>query len=131
MNFSLQKPPIYERLHARFGVNWNDGIAITYGDTVYSKNPISKILAFHEEVHMWQQQQIGVEEWWNRYLNDKVFRLGQEVQAYKRQLIAMQAMIKDRNELYRAKRQIYLDLSSGMYDYMCSYDQAKDLLSTP
>lgn len=130
MNFSLQKPPIYERLKARFGVSWDKGIAITYGDTVYSKYPIDKILASHEEVHVWQQAQMGVEEWWNLYLNNDNFRLNQEVQAYKRQIEAIKTFIKDKNQAFLAIRKIYLDLSSDMYGNICNFDQAKQLLST-
>ena len=129
MNFSLQIPPIYTRLHARFGVEWNDGIAITYGDTVYSKNPIPVDVAEHEKVHVWQQSQIGVEEWWDRYINDPDFRLNQEVQAYKEQIRALNVLIKDRNQLYLAKRKLYRDLAGPMYDYMVSADYAKELLT--
>lgn len=123
---SHEIPSIYEKCHDRFGVDWEDGIVITYGDTVYSKYDLSPDLIIHEGIHVKQQREIGVEEWWNRYLEDKDFRLSQEVEAYGAQIKFIKTTIKDRNEIFKRCHKIWTDMVR-MYGSMCTYSEAKKL----
>ncbi len=129
MKYSPRKPEIYEKIikylpHA----DWDKGIAICYGDTIYSKNPISPDIASHEEIHMYQQQELGPEEWWDKYLKDKAFRFSQELEAYQYQVKFIKLVIKDRNVKYKMIHRLAIDISSDMYDNMISYSQAMTLL---
>lgn len=129
MNHSIQIPPIYEKLHKIFSVEWNHGIAITYGDTVYSKYPLTADIEVHEQVHISQQAEMGAEEWWEGYLHNATFRLGQEIQAYSAQIAFLEDNIHDKNFLYRAKLKIINDLSGPMYGRICTFSEAKGFLS--
>lgn len=129
MNTSLEKPAIYDLLHKVFGVDWEAGIAIAYGDIVHSKYPLAPDIAAHEAVHIKQQKEIGTVEWWEKYINDPKFRLSQEVEAYQEQIAWLSENVKDRNELYRKKRKIMNDISSSMYGDMCTYYEAQELLT--
>ena len=53
MKISHEKPPIYDRLVEAFGIDWNDGIVITYGDTLHTRegNNIPQDLVIHEKKH--------------------------------------------------------------------------------
>lgn len=123
---SHDKPPIYAKCHEAFGVNWDDGIVITYGDTVYCKFELSTDLIVHERVHVIQQKEIGVEAWWDRYLADVKFRLQQEVEAYREQIKFIKKVVKDRNLAFKICHKIWQDMER-MYGGMCDYREARRL----
>ncbi len=55
-----------------------------YDGTIY--NPSGKKLSldiqYHEYIHSLQQEERGVEAWWQHYLTEPSFRLEQEIDAY-------------------------------------------------
>lgn len=126
VKYSTKIPEIYEKCKKVFGVDWDKGVIITYGDTVYCKYPISPDLEFHEETHVRQQAEMGVEKWWDRYFVDKDFRLSQEVEAYRNQM-------KYANENYNRNQRRFLlkkickDMAT-IYGGMCTENEAKKLL---
>lgn len=139
MKTSKEIPKIYNILKAQFGIDWDKGICITYGDTCYSKNEIRADLMAHEEVHEEQQKLMGPEVWWKTYLEDKTFRLNQEVEAYQVQL---KFLLDGSRILNRAGRRLWIkngypkylsalakDLSSSVYGNMVNYTKALELLS--
>jgi hypothetical protein len=97
MKFSSEKPAIYEKCREKFGVDWDRGIVITYGEVIHSKNPISEDLKIHEETHIKQQSEIGTEKWWEMYFENKNFRLSQETEAYQNQVKFIRKNIKDKS----------------------------------
>jgi hypothetical protein len=121
MNFSHEKPPIYEKCHQIFGVNWDDGMVFTYGDTVYSKGIIPKDLEAHEGTHIKQQAEMGKDVWWERYFVDKDFRLSQEIEAYKNQIIYLN---ENCNRSYRKMimKHIYKSMVK-LYGDMCPNEE--------
>ena len=97
----------------------------TYGDTIYNpaKLPITKDLIVHEEHHEKQQQKMGAENWWELYLKDKVFRLSQEIEAYRIQYeyVAEHSNRKERKHLLQ---QMAKNLSSRLYGGLISKREA-------
>ncbi len=128
MKVSNRIPEIYEKCRNQFGVDWERGVIITYGDTVYCKHSLPEHKIAHEYAHVIQQLNMGTEIWWKKYLTDKEFRLSQEVEAYQAEADYITKNIKDRNQRFNLLRQIYLDLSSSMYGNICSYSEAKKLI---
>jgi len=126
MKFSNEIPEIYYQCREKFGVDWNKGITITYGDTVYSNRPISEDLKVHEEVHVQQQIIMGKDIWWNKYLTDKEFRLSQEVEAYRRQ-IGYIKMFYNRKTRRMIEKHI-VDSMATLYGGMCTKDEARKLV---
>lgn len=125
---SREKPPahIYDRCVKEFGVSWDKGIVFTYGDTVHSKYPIGADLEAHEATHIRQQAAMGKDIWWERYFTDKEFRLSQELEAYRNQLIWI-------HEHYnRHMRQIMfkhiIKSMVNLYGDMCTEEDAINLL---
>ena len=81
---SHEFPPNYENLVKKFGVSWDKGVTVTYGKTIYSKDPIPPHLLAHEIIHIRQQEAIGgAEIWWKMYMKYSYFRFNQELQAYR------------------------------------------------
>lgn len=119
-------PAIYYKCKERFGVSWEE-VVITYGNVIYSKEPLSQELQVHESVHVQQQGFMGAEPWWKQYFEDPVFRLHEEVEAYRHQMKFVDKNYKDRNARARRKHKIWSDMATK-YDGMCTYSEAKKLV---
>lgn len=104
-----------------------DNIAFTYGDTIYAKRDLSFGLVAHEIIHIIQQKNIGKDIWWRRFLNDFLFRLEQEVEAYRNQyrVYKLNDPVGAEVELER----IAQDLSGKMYGNIVDFDRAKELIN--
>lgn len=102
IKISAEKPPVYERIKELFNVDWDDGLIVTYGDTIHVKGGIglTKDLMAHEVTHVGQQTLYpdGVEAWWERYFTDKGFRLEMEKEAYAMQIAIIRDEVKNRHK---------------------------------
>lgn len=123
MKTSDQIPKIYWELNKKFGVQWEDGLAITVGDIVYSKFRLNPDVAVHEMVHIEQQKKVGVEIWWKRYLAERDFRCNQEMEAYHMQASWIKANVGDRNKRFTMLTKICKDLAGPMYGFDISYEE--------
>lgn len=130
MKISKEKPKIYDRLHKEFGVQWGKGICIVWGDTCFSKNDIRDDLLAHEEVHVEQQKLMGPEIWWETYINDRTFRLNQEVEAYRAQIkfIKEHPGNSSRDLRRHVFRMLAKELAGSMYGNIISEKKALELL---
>ena len=120
-------PPNYEAIcEAIPSVRDKKDVVFTYGDTIYNPygGEIQDHLDLHESTHERQQGAIGVEEWWNKYLSDKKFRLEQEIEAYH---IQYQFVFKEYGRAVATNflREIANDLSGGMYGNVLDRKQAR------
>lgn len=121
MNIVKQYPPNITEIMKVFPINKNT--VFTYGDTIYAPNVNFKLapdLIAHEETHMVQQ---GADPagWWDKYLNDKAFRLEQEIEAYRNQYRFFCKFVKGRNERFNFLRTIAGDLSSPLYGSLIGF----------
>ena len=94
-----------------------------YGDTIYTNYDLPPDILVHELVHL-KQQEKGLNEWENKYLNDPKFRLTQEIEAYQAQVKSL----KDRNMRAVSKVRCARALSSDLYGGLISYEEALKLL---
>lgn len=127
---SKEKPQIYSRLVKAFGINWNKGVIIAYGDTIHCKWKLTQVKIVHEKTHLKQQSVIGVKEWWNKYIEDPQFRLLQEIEAYTNEIEWIKNNIYNMNERKALVDKIVLDLSSAMYGSIVTQEEAYRLLQT-
>ena len=120
-------PPNFEDIcQAIPDVRSKEDVVFTYGDTIYNPygGDIQDHLDVHESIHEQQQGKIGIDNWWARYLNDKAFRLEQEVEAYKTQY---QFVFKKYGIAVATGflRDIAGDLSGSMYGNVMDRKQAR------
>src|SRR6266850_4710684 len=113
INFSNECPEIFAKIKKVFNVKW-EKVIITYGNTIYSEKIFPSDVLAHEEVHVKQQETMGKDVWWDKYLNDKKFRLDQEVEAYRVQVKWLKEN-SPRNYKQIRLKQITQDLSGGIY----------------
>lgn len=118
-------PPNWARLEAAFGP-LPPGVIVAYGDRVYvpSGKPLPRHLVIHESVHLRQQADAGgPDAWWDRYIDDRDFRLEQEVEAYRVQYRSMNR--RERRELGPL---LARDLSGPMYGSLVTDREARLLI---
>jgi len=130
MRVKHKYPPNYKEIVKHFPVVAKMyGVVFTYGDILYSpdKSPISPDLRKHEETHRGQQAKMGKDEWWEEYFNDPIFRLAQELEAYRNQY---QYAVKYYNRQLRRRilRKISKDLSCPLYGNIIGKKEAADLI---
>lgn len=116
--------PLIERYREQFAVN--EYTVFAYNGVIYTNNDLPEHLIIHEETHLKQQREhrFGVAGWVEDYLNDNVFRLKVEAQAYRNQL----ASVKDRNNRNYLKIQCARDLAGPLYGNLLSYNEAFKLI---
>lgn len=117
-------PPNYDKIKTFFKLDGSE--VFSYYPDIYNPMGIELggDLIAHEQVHLRQQEEIGVEKWWNLYFLKPVFRAAVEVEAHQAQYQTAMKLIKDRN-----KKAIYLSklaesLSGIQYDKVMSYSDA-------
>lgn len=118
-------PPNYEKIKAAFDIG-DRKVVFTYGQTIYNphRDIVSDHLRVHETVHMRQQLEMGIEEWWDKYIEDAEFRWEQEVEAYAHQYNFMKKACSNR-VLKDFLFSIASDLSSPIYGNISSYQEAE------
>jgi len=128
MKIKYEFPPIYDLVTKSFG-SMDKYIVYTYGDTIYSPHGIvpSDNVIVHETVHS-RQQDKDPQSWWERYVEDKTFRLEQELEAYRAQYQFYKTTNKDRNDRARFRMKIAGHLSGSMYGSMITLKKAMSLI---
>lgn len=127
MKIVEKAPPNFSDIARVFDLR-GQKVVFTYGKVIYNpgKFPVSQELMVHETVHSVQQGR-KPKEWWDKYLIDPAFRLGQEVEAYRAQYRAL----FDYPRQYRRKRtrDIIKDLASSIYGNLVDREQAEELIT--
>ncbi len=112
-------PPNYDLI--KLAVNPPPEAIFCYGDTIYnfSGETIPEDTLLHESIHT-KQQGKNIEGWWNSWLNDKIFRYQQELEAYAAQYefikkhYPQKAVKEALSEIARNLKSLYgLDISQG------------------
>lgn len=80
-------PPNYAKIQLA-GLGGGDTF-YCYDHVIYNPSglEITPDIIFHESIHEKQQEQMGADAWWDRYLQHKEFRYQQEIQAYSQQYL--------------------------------------------
>lgn len=124
-------PPNYDEIAEAFDLSSIKGIVFTYGEDLYvpeGKSVIlDKPLIRHEMTHTMQQQAMGIEAWWKRYLVDPKFRLEQELEAYRVQYKAL-ASLPPKHQIGYLNH-ISQALAGDMYGNILSVEQAKAIIT--
>ncbi len=121
-------PPNYEELVKVFGegANWYKGTVFTYAKTIFCKDPIPDHVLAHECIHIRQQMEIGVKEWWKRYIKDVGFRLEQEIEAYRTEYKYVVDHLEKHKHFYYLR--YFATSMSKMYGFNMSVLQAINLI---
>lgn len=125
MKISKELPPNYNKIKEVFDIEGKP-IVFTWGDTIYNVPEGYEVpthLEIHESIH-WKQQGEKPDEWWEKYIKDKEFRMEQELEAYACQYKFV------KNTQKRKVSDMFLDsiahdLASEVYGNLLSFNQAQ------
>jgi|GEM_PF-995053 len=128
MKFEVLKqyPPNIEQIKKVFNLTEKDilekGICFAYGMTLFNPSGllIPHHLNVHELIHQQEQLKIGVEEWWDKYIEDKDFRLEQELMAYSAQYQFAKSKMNNKQAKYFLT-QIAMEMSGKTYGFGLDY----------
>lgn len=116
--------PYLERYKNQFTIEESE-VAFPYKGKIYSNKELPSELLQHEKVHFRQQEEIGDDEWEEKYLRDANFRVKMEIEAYKKQL----TFYTENKDIFEAGRMSMAKvLSSPMYGNILTYQEAYHLL---
>ena len=124
----IDYPPIYDEILSVFP-KANRNVIFAWGNKIYNPCNVSipSQLIVHERVHG-RRQGNDVDGWWRRYLDEKEFRLAEEVAAH---IIEMEYLLGP-NPNRQMRRQIFRStakrLSNPLYRYGISRERAQVLL---
>lgn len=113
--------PLLEKFKQHFTIDENAIIA--YNNCIYSNKEMPEDVLIHEKTHLFQQKKYGLDNFIEKYINDREFRLKMERQAYRRQLRS----IKDPGLQKAVKLDCIDALVSGLYGEI-TRDEAIKLL---
>lgn len=130
MEIRKEWPPNFAAIVKVFPKARTPGVIFTYGSALYnpSGRPLSNALLTHEEVHSRQQAAIGVEQWWERYLGDTIFRYNHEREAH---VAEYRAVLEGENNRANRRSMLILiaqRLSGPLYGHMITLADAKKML---
>ena len=131
MKIRNEYPPNIEMIKKVFDLTAKHPIYAFYPD-IYNPEgqQIDVPLLAHEMVHLDQQKEIGVLNWWDRYLNNPAFRASQEILAYQTQYLTAKKYNKDRNKLFNYAKLLALDLSCEMYGKCLTFSEALEAIQS-
>lgn len=82
----IDRPPLYDEIVAAFGLKRKDAIVFSWGkDRIYNPDGVTipPYLVAHEAVHGERQGQgQQIIDWWKQYIEDRAFRLQEEIPAH-------------------------------------------------
>ena len=128
---AFTNPPNIDEIDAIFHVKGKP-VLYAWGGFIYNPERIviPPELRSHEAVHGQRQgsTEVDIRKWWDRYLQDRDFRLGEELVAHRAELGAIKTLHKDRNVRIRYAHAIAERLSGAIYGGMITKNEALGLL---
>lgn len=122
-------PPIFDRIKEVFPLAGKTTI-FAFGDKIYvpGADTIDPEILAHERVHCERQLKIGVLEWWAMYLQDKNFRLNEEVLAHRVEYSFLRGLFPGREKRNAILCHVAGKLAHPLYGRMVTMKYAKELV---
>ena len=127
MQILKQEPPNFEQIKKAFpDAVASKGVIFAYAGDIYNPFalPIGPQNVAHEQVHFIQQEEMGVDAWWDEYIANPEFRAQQELPAYRAEYQYLKDHSDDREKLARAARHMASSLSGANYGFCISFSEA-------
>lgn len=140
MIVKVERPPNFDAIAAAFPMAHTKGGMFAYGDSLYlpGGGDIPPAIQFdHEPVHGRRQLAMGVDTWWQSYIDDPAFRLTEEILAHRAEYQWWLTSPEGRKQVpgFRSKAdwmliQIAQRLSGPLYGKLIGMAEAKRLIAS-
>jgi hypothetical protein len=125
-------PPNIEDILEHFPDAKTTDVLFAYAPHIYAPRlpalaQLPPQLYYHELVHI-RQQGDNPELWWERYFQDKQFRLEQEFEAHYMEYLVLKNDTKNRHDRRNIETSIAKKLASRLYGNMITLKRAKEAL---
>ena len=131
MRIIHSRPPaiVWDRASTLLGAN--ESTLFAYAPDIYvpGGGALDDFLIAHERTHL-KQQGTDPDAWWERYFVDPLFRVEQEIAAYRNQLASFAKVHKDRNDRARFTRMIASDFAGPLYGRVITFNAAYTRIMT-
>ena len=129
MEIVIDYPPIYDEIKSVFPMAGR-GVIFAWGDKIYNPSNVNipRQLIVHEAAHA-RRQGNDVRGWWRRYLDEKEFRLVEEIIGHVAEMECLLGPNPNRQTRRHILRSIAKRLSNPLYRCGISRAQAQKLLS--
>lgn len=120
-------PPNYLELREHFPIAGKQGILYSWGDRLYNPSGIKvePWLLAHEEVHG-NRQGFDVEEWWHKYIQDRHFRLDEELRAHAVEYYTFKAHWPKKPQQQQYLDRLATRISGPLYGNLISFAEARN-----
>ena len=128
MEIVTDYPPIYDELMTAFP-KIGRGVVFAWGGKIYNPSNVSipRQIIVHEAAHA-RRQGNDIQGWWRRYIDDREFRLIEETIGHMAEMMCLLGPNPNRQMRRKIVRSTSKRLSSPLYRYGISKNQAYDLL---
>lgn len=129
MEIVIDYPPIYDQIALAFPIAKRRGIIFAWGNKIYNPNNVSipSQLIAHEGMHG-RRQGNNIRGWWQRYLDEKEFRLVEETLAHIVEMTCLLGPNPNRQMRRHILRSTAKRLANPIYRHGISREKAYDLL---
>lgn len=120
MQIVVAQPPNIELIAKTFPDRPATGVLYAWGEITYNPDGIKipDYLAAHERAHgMRQVGLFGIEQWWEKYIEDPEFRYCEEVIGHRAEFAVRLSGVKDRNLRARLLDLTARRLTAPLYAY--------------
>lgn len=132
MELNASYPPNWGAIHNAVPEADPKTSAFTFGSQIFvpeqQTDTIGATVLIHEVKHSLQQNEHPA-MWWEHWIKNPHFRKEQEAEAYAEQYEFFCRNKKDRNTRAKFLHHLCANMSGKMYGNMCSYQEAKQLIT--
>lgn len=129
MRVVFERPPMFDEINERFRIAGKP-VIFSWGDVIYNplRIDVPPHLIVHEEMHGWRQTELGVEQWWQNYIDDGAFRLEEEILAHQAEYRELLRRRPNRQGRRWALKMTSKRLAAPLYGKMITLSKAREVL---
>ena len=126
MKIITDRPPNYDAILKVFPFANRPQTIFAYAPDIYAPGgkKIPQAIIDHEYIHIMRQEEMGVEKWWELYLNDPEFRYVEELLAHRAEYRSLMAGATSRQHRRVILKETAKKLCSPLYGKMRTLPQA-------
>lgn len=122
-------PPNFSDIVKVFPMARGVNVIFAHYPNIYTRgHGLTPELVAHESVHLERQKEMGVKDWWAKYLSDPQFRYDEELLAHVAEYKHLCTMLSVAAKREKALKHVTNKLASGLYNHMVTPKMAREAI---